>query len=99
MKFFPLELLTLTLRRKHCFRVLNTINPLLSPLRTYFSRLEEGGLNRDRGLTNNKQTTNFIENWKITNYITFPPANNKDDGVSCPRSHPESVHIRFYSRD
>ena len=50
MKFFPLELLTLTLRRKHCFRVLNTINPLLSPLRTYFSRLEEGGLNRDRGL-------------------------------------------------
>ena len=23
---------------------------------------------------NNKTTTNFIENWKITNYITFPPA-------------------------
>ena len=21
-------------------------------------------------------TTNFIENWKITNYITFPPANS-----------------------
>ena len=50
MKFFPFELLTLTLIRKHCFRVLNTVNPLLSPLRTYFFRLEEGGLNRDRGL-------------------------------------------------
>ena len=27
---------------------------------------------------NKKQnkTTNFIENWKITNYITFPPANS-----------------------
>ena len=25
---------------------------------------------------NNKTTTNFIENWKITNYITFPPANS-----------------------
>ena len=25
--------------------------------------------------TNNK-TTNFIENWKITDYITFPPANS-----------------------
>ena len=22
------------------------------------------------------KTTNFIENWKITNYITFPPANS-----------------------
>ena len=26
--------------------------------------------------TNKQQTTNFIENWKITNYITFPPANS-----------------------
>ena len=27
--------------------------------------------------TNNKQQQqNFIENWKITNYITFPPANS-----------------------
>ena len=23
-----------------------------------------------------QQQTNFIENWKITNYITFPPANS-----------------------
>ena len=32
------------------------------------------------GWTKNKtkqnKTTNFIENWKITNYITFPPANS-----------------------
>ena len=26
--------------------------------------------------TNLTTTTNFIENWKITNYITFPPANS-----------------------
>ena len=26
--------------------------------------------------TTKKQQTNFIENWKITNYITFPPANS-----------------------
>ena len=25
---------------------------------------------------NKKQQTKFIENWKITNYITFPPANS-----------------------
>ena len=27
-------------------------------------------------LTTTTTTTNFIENWKITNYITFPPANS-----------------------
>ena len=26
--------------------------------------------------TTTTTTTNFIENWKITNYITFPPANS-----------------------
>ena len=26
--------------------------------------------------TNNNKTINFIENWKIINYITFPPANS-----------------------
>ena len=25
-------------------------------------------------MQNKKTKTNFIENWKITNYITFPPA-------------------------
>ena len=25
---------------------------------------------------NKTKQTNFIENWKITNYITFPPANS-----------------------
>ena len=28
------------------------------------------------GFLQQQQTTNFIENWKITNYITFPPANS-----------------------
>ena len=27
-------------------------------------------------ITTTTTTTNFIENWKITNYITFPPANS-----------------------
>ena len=32
---------------------------------------------RESSNKKNKQTTtNFIENWKITNYITFPPANS-----------------------
>ena len=26
--------------------------------------------------TTTTTTTNFIENWKVTNYITFPPANS-----------------------
>ena len=31
----------------------------------------------ERGATKNKtKQTNFIENWKITNYVTFPPANS-----------------------
>jgi len=28
------------------------------------------------GVTTTTTTTNFIENWKISNYITFPPANS-----------------------
>ena len=42
--------------------------------------------NNNKTTTNKQQQqqTNFIENWKITNYITFPPANslwtNRDGG-------------------
>ena len=30
----------------------------------------------EQALTTKQQTANFIENWKIINYITFPPANS-----------------------
>ena len=31
---------------------------------------------REVTTTTTTTTTNFIENWKITNYISFPPANS-----------------------
>ena len=37
-------------------------------------KLKESGI--PLKITTTTTTTNFIENWKITNYITFPPANS-----------------------
>ena len=69
---FPENLGKTTAQRMQNFHFLLTcLNILLSspPL----SRLIPYKNNKQQQQTT---TTNFIENWKITNYITFPPANS-----------------------
>ena len=62
------------LTQLHCLFVLQTLQPRL------LFRAKSGKGKSVRLLLSDfvltTTTTNFIENWKITNYITFLPANS-----------------------